>query len=179
MNIDYDFNTVDGVNYTNEQITQIEKGIAHGLTETQIKTYVRPEFSALDMRVIRKAIEQSFSQDEVKMLTNTSDLLYKRKEIKKAIKHKICDEGIKILSDSMFDAEQAREIRKGFEHGLTFKQVLIYAWSDYPEYHVFARYPSEYMKEIRKALEAGTNEEYVIECTQLPFWEMRKKLRGM
>lgn len=179
MNIDYDFNTVDGVNYTNEQITQIEKGIAHGLTETQIKTYARPEFSALDMRVIRKAIEQSFSQDEVKMLTNTSDLLYKRKEIKKAIKHKICDEGIKILSDSMFDAEQAREIRKGFEHGLTFKQVLIYAWSDYPEYHVFARYPSEYMKEIRKALEAGTNEEYVIECTQLPFWEMRKKLRGM
>lgn len=179
MNIDYSFNTVDGVNYTNEQIAQIEKGIAHGLTETQIKTYVRPGFSALDMRVIRKAIEQKFTKDELELLTNTSDLFYKRKEIKKAIKHKICDEGIKIISNSMFGAEQAREIRKGFEHGLTLEQVLIFAWQDYPEYHVFARYSSEYMKEIRKALEAGTDEKHVIECAKLPFWEMRKKLRGM
>ncbi len=34
------------------------------------------------------------------------------------------------------------------------------------------------MKEIRKALEAGCDAEYVKKCTELPYWDMVKKLRG-
>lgn len=145
MKIDYEFNTIDGVYYRNEQIAQVEKGFAHGLTEDQIKIYVNPNFSELDMKIIRKAIL-----------------------------HKICPEGVKLIAEGMFDGLEAKEIRKGFEHGLTLEQVLIYAWPDYPEYHAFAKYTDFAMKEIRKALEAGCDAEYVKECAKLPYPDMVK-----
>lgn len=58
MNIDYEFNTVNGVHFRKEEISQIEKGFAHGLTEEQVKIYVNPYFSDLDMKLIRKGIDQ-------------------------------------------------------------------------------------------------------------------------
>lgn len=178
MKIDYEFNTIDGVYYRNEQIAQVEKGLAHGLTEDQIKIYVNPNFSELDMKIIRKAIEHNFTDEEVKLVASWSDLYFKRKEIYKAILHKICPEGVKLIAEGPFGGLEAKEIRKGFEHGLTFKQVLIYAWPDYPEYHAFAKYTDFAMKEIRKALEAGCDAEYVKECAKLPYPDMVKKLRG-
>lgn len=178
MKIDYEFNTIDGVYYRNEQIAQVEKGLAHGLTEDQIKIYVNPKFSEFDMKIIRKAIEHNFTDKEVELVASWSDLYFKRKEIYKAILHKICPEGVKLISEGMFDGLEAKEIRKGFEHGLTFEQVLIYAWPDYPEHRMFSKYTDFAMKEIRKALEAGCNAEYVKKCIQLPYWDMVKKLRG-
>lgn len=103
MNIDYEFNTVNGVHFQKEEISQIYK----------------------------------------------------------AISHRVCPEGIRLIAEGPFDSLEAKEIRKGFEHGLTFEQVLIYAWPDYPEYHAFAKYTDFAMKEIRKALEAGCDAEYV------------------
>lgn len=69
MNIDYEFSTVDGVHYQKEEISQIEKGFAHGLTEEQVKIYVNPYFSDLDMKLIRKGIEHNFADEEIKERT--------------------------------------------------------------------------------------------------------------
>lgn len=77
-----------------------------------------------------------------------------------------------------FQKEEISQIEKGFAHGLTEEQVLIYAWPDYPEYHAFAKYTDFAMKEIRKALEAGCDAEYVKKCTELPYWDMVKNLEG-
>lgn len=99
MKIDYEFNTIDGVYYRNEQIAQVEKGFAHGLTEDQIKIYVNPNFSELDMKIIRKAIEHNFTDKEVELVASWSDLYFKRKEIYKAILHKICPEGVKLIAE--------------------------------------------------------------------------------
>lgn len=129
------------------------------------------------MKIIRKAIEHNFTDKEVELVASCSDLYSKRKEIYKAILHKVCPEGVKLITEEMFDSFEAKEIRKGFEHGLTFEQVLIYAWSDYPEHRTFSKYTNFVMKEIRKALEAGCDAEYVKKCTELPYWDMVKKNR--
>lgn len=178
MNIDYEFNTVNGVHFQKEEISQIEKGFAHGLTEEQVKIYVNPYYSDLDMKLIRKGIEHNFTDEEIKLISSRSDLYLRKKEVYKAISHRVCPEGIRLIAEGPFGSLEAKEIRKGFEHGLTFEQVLIYAWPDYPEYHAFAKYTDFAMKEIRKALEAGCDAEYVKKCTELPYWDMVKKLRG-
>lgn len=103
MNIDYEFNTVDGVHFQKEEISQIEKGFAHGLTEEQVKIYANPYFSDLDMKLIRKGIEHNFTDEEIKLISSRSDLYLRKKEVYKAISHRVCPEGIRLIAEGPFD----------------------------------------------------------------------------
>ena len=186
------------LNFNKNQMFQIYEGLRNGLKFHQILTYLKKEFDAMQMEIIRVANELGLSPREISIIAHPKfewrqmyqislgflneldieqvsvyakpELSYKEMEIlRTSLEHGRSIEEVTLYAKPGFNHGQILQIQIGFRYNLNIKKIMLFAKTTLDK---------DQMVEIRRGLMEGLSFEQVSSYAKEEYpWHMMSDMR--
>ncbi len=115
------------LNFNKNQIFQIYEGLRNGLKFHQILTYLKKEFDAMQMEIIRSANELGLSPREISIIAHPKFDWRQMYQISLGFLNKLDIEQVSVYAKSELGYKEMEILRISLEHGRSIEEVTLYA----------------------------------------------------
>ena len=113
--------------FTQDQIAEVKKGIASGLSPNQVEFYRKDFLSCSKMRLIRDALKPGIPENKLAICLNKAFTDEQVSSICFALRSYMPDEQIAVFAKPEFSHKQMQMIITGFRLGLSIEQTSLFA----------------------------------------------------